>query len=145
MESEQLNIHQKEIHSMISRAEGKVANKKVTLKIKSHKINSLCFPPIRHNSDPSLRPTFPVLIQGFPVKSIYEVGISTPLASLSMLQINDNDRNGAIRTLIPPSKPKREITKITNSHNAKRPYGQPGWSIEWKGGHSATLTKLKIK
>ena len=31
----------------------------------------------------------------------------------------------AIRTQIQPSKPKREITKITNSQNTKRTYGQP--------------------
>ena len=31
----------------------------------------------------------------------------------------------AIRTQIQPSKPKREITKITISQNTKRTYGQP--------------------
>ena len=31
----------------------------------------------------------------------------------------------ASRTHIQPSKPKREITKITNSQNTKRTYGQP--------------------
>ena len=31
---------------------------------------------------------------------------------------------GAIRTRIQPSKPKRETTKITNSQNTKRTYGQ---------------------
>ena len=31
----------------------------------------------------------------------------------------------AIRTQIRHSKPKREITKITNSQNIKRTYGQP--------------------
>ena len=31
----------------------------------------------------------------------------------------------AIRTQIQPLKPKREITKITNSQNTKRTYGQP--------------------
>ena len=31
----------------------------------------------------------------------------------------------AIRTQIQPSKPKREITNITNSQNTKRTYGQP--------------------
>ena len=35
-------------------------------------------------------------------------------------------RNGStIRTQIQPSKPKREITKITNSQNTKITYGQP--------------------
>ena len=32
---------------------------------------------------------------------------------------------GAIRTQTQPAKPKREITKITNSQNTKRTYGQP--------------------
>ena len=31
----------------------------------------------------------------------------------------------AIRTQIQPSKPKRKITKSTNSQNAKRKYGYP--------------------
>ena len=31
----------------------------------------------------------------------------------------------AIRTQIQPSKPKREITFITNNQNKKRTYGQP--------------------
>ena len=31
----------------------------------------------------------------------------------------------AIRTQLKPSKPKREITNITNSQNTKRTYGQP--------------------
>ena len=31
----------------------------------------------------------------------------------------------AIRTQTQPSKPKREIIKITNSQNTKRAYGQP--------------------
>ena len=31
----------------------------------------------------------------------------------------------AIRTQIQPSKPKREITEITNSQNTKRSYGHP--------------------
>ena len=33
--------------------------------------------------------------------------------------------NETIRTQIQPSKPKREINKITNSQNTKRIYGQP--------------------
>ena len=35
----------------------------------------------------------------------------------------------AIRTRIQPSKPKREITNITNSQNTKRTYGQPSEQI----------------
>ena len=34
-------------------------------------------------------------------------------------------RTEAIRIQIHPSTPKREITKITNSQNTKRTYGQP--------------------
>ena len=33
--------------------------------------------------------------------------------------------NEAFRTQIQPSKPKREITNITNSQNTKRTHGQP--------------------
>ena len=39
---------------------------------------------------------------------------------------------GASRTQIQPSKPKREITKITNSQNTKRTYGQQNAKIERK-------------
>ena len=35
----------------------------------------------------------------------------------------------AIRTQIQPSKPKPEITKITNSQNTKRTYGQPSTQL----------------
>ena len=35
----------------------------------------------------------------------------------------------AIRTQIQPSKPEREITKITNSKNTKRTYGQPNEQV----------------
>ena len=35
----------------------------------------------------------------------------------------------AIRTQIQPSKLKREITKITNSQNTKRTYGQPSGKL----------------
>ena len=49
----------------------------------------------------------------------------------------------AIRTQIQPSKPKREITKITNNQNTKRIYGQPSEQYFPKGGNSATQTELK--
>ena len=42
------------------------------------------------------------------------------------------------RTLIQPSRPKREITKITNTQNTKRTYGQPSEQLSSKGGHTAT-------
>ena len=48
----------------------------------------------------------------------------------------------AIRAQLQPSKPKREITNITNSQ--KRTYGQPSEHLFPKGGHSATETTLKI-
>ena len=50
----------------------------------------------------------------------------------------------AIRTKLQPSKPKREITNITNSQNTKRTYGNRVSSYFPKGGHSATETELKI-
>ena len=44
-----------------------------------------------------------------------------------MIKVKSMQRSGteAIRTQIQPSKTKREITKITNSQNIKRTYGQP--------------------
>ena len=44
-----------------------------------------------------------------------------------LLKVKSMQRPGteAIRTHIKPSKPKRVITKITNSQNTKRTYGLP--------------------
>ena len=44
-----------------------------------------------------------------------------------IIKVERMQRSGteAIRTQTQPSKPKREITKITNSQNTKRSYGQP--------------------
>ena len=43
------------------------------------------------------------------------------------IKVKSMQRSGteAIRIQIQPSKPKREITNITNSQNTKRTYGQP--------------------
>ena len=48
-------------------------------------------------------------------------------AKLRVLEVKCMQRSGteAIRTQLQPSKPKREITKITNSQNTNRTYGQP--------------------
>ena len=45
----------------------------------------------------------------------------------NMLKVKSMQRSGteAIRTQIQPSKPKWEITNITNNQNTKRTYGQP--------------------
>ena len=50
----------------------------------------------------------------------------------------------AIRTQIQPSKPKREITNITNSENIKRAYGQPSEQPFPKRWPLSTQTELKI-
>ena len=49
------------------------------------------------------------------------------LPSWNLVKVKSMQRSGteAIRTQIQPSKPKREINKITNSQNTKRTYGQP--------------------
>ena len=48
-------------------------------------------------------------------------------ASTNYLKVKSiqRSRNDAIKTQIQPSKPKREITSITNRQNKKRTYGQP--------------------
>ena len=48
---------------------------------------------------------------------------------------------GAIRTQIPHAKPKREISKITNSHNTKRTYGQPSEQLFLIGGNPNRIKK----
>ena len=50
---------------------------------------------------------------------------------------------GANRTQTPPSKPKREITKITNSQIQKRTYGQPSGQLFPKRWPLSNQTELK--
>ena len=45
---------------------------------------------------------------------------------------DERSGNEEIRTKIQPSKPKRNITKITNSQNTKRTYGQPSELLKIK-------------
>ena len=59
---------------------------------------------------------------------------------------------GAIRTQIPPSKPKREITKITNSQNTRRTYGQLSgqlfpnrWPLSNPNRTKNNMNKPKVK
>ena len=42
------------------------------------------------------------------------------------MQVSGNEE---IRIQLQPSKPKREITNITNSENSKKTYGQPSESL----------------
>ena len=62
-------------------------------------------------------------------KSVNKVTINENISFsyFAMLKVKSMQRAGteAIRTQIQPSKPNREITKITNSQNTKRTYGQP--------------------
>ena len=58
----------------------------------------------------------------------------------------------AIITQIQPSKPKREITKLTNSQNTKRTYGQPSeqlfpkrWPLNNPNGTKNKLNTRMVK
>ena len=53
-------------------------------------------------------------------------------------------RTEAIRTQIQPSKPKREITNVTNSQNTKRTYGQPSEHIYIPKGVHFRLAKRRV-
>ena len=50
----------------------------------------------------------------------------------------------AIRTQILPSKPKREIAKITNSQNTKRTYGQQSGQFFPKRWPLSNLNQTKL-
>ena len=57
-----------------------------------------------------------------------------------------------IRTEIQPSKPKREITKITNSQNTKITYGQPSeqlfpkrWLLSNQNRAKSNMNTSKVK
>ena len=61
-------------------------------------------------------------------------------------------RTEAIRTQIQPSKPKREITYITNSQNTKRTYGQPSeqlfpkrWPLSNRNRTKNNMNTRKVK
>ena len=106
------------------------------------------------------------VICGEPVREllfcICERHRSAPLFSLHrqynllFLIVKSMQRSGteAIKTQTQPSKPKREITKNTNSQNTKGTYGQPGeqlfskrWSLSnpnrTKNNMKTRSTKLK--
>ena len=58
----------------------------------------------------------------------------------------------AIRTQLQPSKPKREITNITNSQNTKRTYGQPSeqlfpkrWPLSNRNRTKNSMNTRKVK
>ena len=60
--------------------------------------------------------------------------------------------NEETRTQIQPSKPKREITKIANSQNTKRTYGQPSeqlfpnrWPLSNPNRTENNMNKRKVK
>ena len=70
------------------------------------------------------------------------------------IKVKNMQRSGteAIRTQIQPSKPKREITNITNSRNTQRTYGQPSEQIFPKrlplnnqNGTKNNITTHKVK
>ena len=50
----------------------------------------------------------------------------------------------AIRTQIKPTKPKREVTNITNSQNTKRTYGQPSEQLLPNRWPLSNLTRTEI-
>ena len=56
--------------------------------------------------------------------------------------------NEAIKIQIPPSKPKREITKITNSLNTKKTYNQPSEQLfpkRWPLNPNHNMTTGEVK
>ena len=82
----------------------------------------------------SYRTRTSVLVQAaIKVNSKYIVVLScrsldrTIVGLIQIIEVKSMQRSGteAIRTQIQPAKPKQEITKITNSQNTKRTYGQP--------------------
>ena len=72
----------------------------------------------------------------------------------NFLKEKNMQRSGieAIRTQIQPSKPKREITNITNSQNTKRTYGQPSeqlfpkrWPLRNRNRTKNNMNTHKVK
>ena len=67
--------------------------------------------------------------------------------SVYIIKVKNVQRSGAeaIRTQIHPSKPKQEITKITNSQNTKRTYGQMSEQLFPKRLPLSNLSRYKNK
>ena len=72
----------------------------------------------------------------------------------SAIKVKSMQRSGteAIRTQLQPSKPKREITYITNSQNTKRTYGQQSeqlfpkrWQLSNRNQTKNNMNKCKVK
>ena len=73
---------------------------------------------------------------------------------LFLRKVKSMQRSGTetIRTQIQPSKPKREITNITNSQNIKRKYGQPSeqlfpkrWPLSNRNRTKTNINTHKVK
>ena len=75
----------------------------------------------------------------------YLTGRSNLVSFAFVWGVKDNQRPGtdAIRTKVPPSKPKWEITKITISPNTKRTYGKPNEQLSPKRWPLSYLTLTK--
>ena len=74
--------------------------------------------------------------------------------TITVMKVNSMQRSGteAIRTQIQPSKPKREITNITNSQNKKITYGQPSeqlvpkrWPLSSRNRTKNNMNTHKVK
>ena len=65
---------------------------------------------------------------------------------MGMIKVRSMQRLGteAIRTQLQPSKPKREITNITNSQNTKKTYGQPSEQLFPKRWPLSNRNRTKI-
>ena len=73
---------------------------------------------------------------------------------LSAVKVKRMQRSGteAIRTQLQPSKPKMEISNITNSQNTKRTYGQPSeqlfpnrWPLSNRNRTKNNMNTCKVK
>ena len=99
--------------------------------LKSHSMNSLLQRPEWQKVCVFIK----ILTQGFSVR-VLEINLKVKFMQRSGTE--------AIRTIIQPSKLKREITYITNSQNTKRKHMVNQVSSYFpKGGYSATATELK--
>ena len=81
------------------------------------------------------------------------VDFSETIAACDM-KVKSIQRSGpeAIRTQLQPSKPKREITNITNSQNTNKAYGQPSeqlfpkrWPLSNRNRTKNNMNTRKVK
>ena len=99
----------------------------------------------RHTDCSMMSKVYPALLKRLTIRLKRSEKFGFPMIFLNLYTKSPGRPGTAFRTQIKPSKPKREIAKITNSQNTKRTYAHP---IElfhkWRPLSNQSRTKTKM-